>query len=153
MDADGGPPTTAVFNLSSAVVTSRMTDKSERARRQAQWFAAHPGYNAAAVAKCYATKGPAYTSWTRMKQRCVSNPNYAERGIKVCDRWQRSFENFLEDMGERPEGTSIDRINNAGDYEPGNCRWATPKEQANNRRPRTVYNISMSVKAEGMPMA
>lgn len=85
---------------------------------------------------------PTYRSWTAMNARCTypSQPQYADyggRGIRVCEQWKGrgGFDNFLADMGERPDGTTLDRIDPDGNYEPSNCRWATPSEQAANKRP------------------
>lgn len=82
-----------------------------------------------------------YRTWNSMRERC-RNPkqkqfsDYGGRGISVCERWDKSFAHFLEDMEEKIKGKriSIDRIDNEGNYEPGNCRWSTPQENTNNRR-------------------
>ena len=93
-----------------------------------------------------------YQTWININHRCIDSENslYGGRGIKVCDRWVESFENFLSDMGTRPSPNhSIERIENSGDYEPGNCKWATPVEQAANRR----TNINIEYKGEVLIVA
>lgn len=89
-----------------------------------------------------ATHGMSYTptwnSWAAMRDRCLKKSHmhygrYGGAGITICERWDK-FQNFLADMGERPDGMSLDRIDSAGNYEPGNCRWATAKEQRANQK-------------------
>jgi len=93
-------------------------------------------------------KTPTYSSWNNILGRCL-NPNgsgykhYGAKGITICKRW-RCYKNFLADMGERPIGTSIERIDNRKGYEPGNCRWATPHEQSRN----TKTNVFLSARGE-----
>jgi len=102
----------------------------------------------------YGKTSPTYNSWRDMKRRC-HNPNrkayknYGGRGIKVCDRWM-DFVNFLEDMGECPEGLTLDRINNDGNYEPGNCRWATRKQQVQNRRDQKNQKLFIAKNEQGI---
>lgn len=106
---------------------------------------AKPNFSHGHCAKDSADSGAAsrtYRSWLQMKARCAGREekgaaHYKGRGIVVCERWADSFENFLADMGQRPAGTSLERENNDGNYEPDNCKWATRAEQARNTR-RTV---------------
>lgn len=98
------------------------------------------------------TEIPTWRSWSSMRRRCLrpgsdQYPNYGGRGIRICERWD-SYSNFLADMGERPPGTSLDRIDVNGHYEPGNCRWATQVQQNNNKRTTlmlTVGNRTLSI--------
>lgn len=103
------------------------------------------------------TNTPTFVSWTEMHRRvnapksraCFSS--YGARGIKVCRRWA-VFHHFLEDMGERPEGRTLDRIDNDGNYEPSNCRWATKTEQSENRRKydySEAIGIALGMKRDG----
>lgn len=86
-----------------------------------------------------------YRSFRSMVQRCedinaTGYRHYGGRGIRICESWRNSFENFFRDMGRRPPGTSLDRIDVNGDYNAPNCRWATRSEQARNRRPRGLVS-------------
>lgn len=101
--------------------------------------------------KHWQTKTREYETWHSMKLRCWLKTNdsydrYWERGIRVCDRWMDSFENFYSDMWERPKGMTLERINNDWNYEPWNCRWATPLEQGRNKRNNIVLELNWEKK-------
>lgn len=86
---------------------------------------------------------PTYHSWLAMKKRAGKHKNYLD--VTICERWRNSYEAFLEDMGERPPDRSLDRIDPFGNYEPGNCRWATSAQQGRNRRNRTLPEFSPEI--------
>jgi len=102
---------------------------------QNHWY---KGYCNLVKRKQKAGQHPLYKTWNGMRSRCYDKnrpryKRYGGRGIRVCARWFYSFENFANDMGERPEGCTLDRINNDGIYSPDNCRWADDKTQHENR--------------------
>lgn len=115
--------------------------------------------------KHHMTRTPTWRTWEGMRARCGrrTDPeweNYGGRGVTVCERWAESFEAFLADMGERPPGTTLDRYpNRDGNYEPGNCRWATIEEQNNNKRTNRIVEfngqamtMTQAARASGVPI-
>lgn len=97
---------------------------------------------------------PTYTTWKSMHQRCLDPKHdgfsrYGEKGITICDQWLNNFEQFFADMGERPKGTTLDRIDGSLGYSKENCQWSSPKQQANNRK----SNVNVMFHGELMPYA
>lgn len=100
------------------------------------------------------TDTPTYNSWRSMRNRILFNSSenhkcYKDKGISICSRWIDSYDNFFMDMGERPSGTTLDRIDSNGDYEPSNCRWATMVVQQNNKYDLTKIEHNGEIKTIG----
>lgn len=111
------------------------------------WASGHTKSCGCLLKKHGASKTKTYRSWAKMKFRCrdINNHYYGGRGIAVCKRWE-DFSNFLIDMGERPKGKTLDRINVNGNYSKSNCRWATKLEQANNTRNNKFIEFNGEIK-------
>lgn len=122
----GGDSVTSSYNLRNGIAKTCGCYTSERVR-------ANPPHTTHGM-----TGSPTYLSWAAMKNRCLRTNShnwkyYGGRGIRICKKWH-SFVNFFADMGERPLGKSLDRINNSGNYTPKNCKWSTHSEQTRNTR-------------------
>lgn len=126
----------ACRHCSAAMLVSERQIKAGRGRFCSR--SCGVAHNATRHGHAAGTQSPTYNSWASMLQRCTNPratkwPSYGGQGVTVCARWHE-FANFLADMGERPAGKTLDRIDNAAGYEPKNCRWATNKQQQQNLR-------------------
>jgi len=135
----------------------KISDRSLRTGSQKCKGCSHSGKNCSAFSHGSAIRGeetPEYRCWKSIKVRCYNSnykqfPDYGGRGIRVCQRWLDSFENFLADMGQKPSHSySIQRQDNDGDYSPENCYWATDKEQRRNKR--TTYWVTINGKTQSL---
>lgn len=132
------PNGTAAWNcLCDCGTEKKVAGTKLRAGKQKSCGCSSPKFSKESISTHGMSKTRVYRIWAGMHSRCRQTKNkktqrlYLEKGIKVCERWNK-FENFYEDMGDPPDGMSIDRINGDKGYEPSNCRWATSKQQANN---------------------
>jgi hypothetical protein len=132
------PNGTAAWNcLCDCGIEKKVAGTKLRAGKQKSCGCSSPKFSKESISTHGMSKTRVYRIWAGMHSRCRQTKNkkiqrlYLDKGIKVCERWNK-FENFYEDMGDPPDGMSIDRINGDKGYEPSNCRWATSKQQANN---------------------